>query len=487
MSTATSTFSLQAARIELMRRNKTNRTGNPVDILVIVSSFYDVAFVKNKQCLRVVDHTQSAVITISSSHERKIKVGDIIRFNKVGLKRGRLQNPVPTTQSDATAHFYTAPWNDPEAGPSWFCLGHISCSDGAVVNVPDEQDFPNSMLSRREDINRLVDWYLASEEFRLRAPILSQIPHRRRTLEELLACVGSTGEIVAQVMQVVEPPLTFASRKRKLRIPSAPTTMGYAILSAVDSRSNGKSLATLLDPEKRFLSRLRNANDSHCSVRISHVRSQKANQLSLSLFQKLQPGTIKNNDDTVLVLTKESCVTLISNNEQVQHQYDLASQRTPQDSSSSSSSSSLKTAENREGAWRPSSLHLDAYIVAVQKDGFPCLRTPNDPSEVHWDTGALIEALSSSSSKGPKKCFSLVLSSGDDLGKLNATASRSILIRLLGGCTSSTGKTSDAIRRHQVAFFNALIAEQTKLRWELIRNTDCNTWDIKAVTLNEIG
>eukprot|EP00977_Amphora_coffeiformis_P024708 scaffold16707_cov182-Amphora_coffeaeformis.AAC.2 len=367
LSKGTVVYSLEDAAKQLSgQQHQQKRPDSPVDILAIVSDRFDLTWAKGKECLRIVDFSRSAFITVKIVDQEPVKIGNIIRFNRVGLEYDR---GFPKAASLASVNWERLPrfchrWNDLDTGPEWMCLGHVSHLDGSVIQKRPIQLIPESMATNEAQLSRLVEWYLHSDEFKDRSPLLSQLPHCRRSIEELISFVGSSGDIVAKVEQVVDPPIKWTSpaSSRKRRRGTASTSMGFAILSDTKRPSHSRHLATLLDPQKRFLGNLRNANDSNRAVLIARVVSMKANQL------ESRPNTL-NVEDVVLVLTKESCVTLLSSSDASVNDCDQEDWQNDDGHNNSTTPFSL-TGTQATVVAGPQSIQLEAHIVDIEvQDG----------------------------------------------------------------------------------------------------------------------
>ena len=78
----------------------------PVDIMGVVSDHFPA---RNKRCLRIVDPScTSALVTLTMPEEQRISIGDVIRCNRVGLRRtNRLM--LSRAHGDASAVWTEAP------------------------------------------------------------------------------------------------------------------------------------------------------------------------------------------------------------------------------------------------------------------------------------------------------------------------------------------------------------------------------------------
>lgn len=477
----------------LLSRGHERKSDSPIDVLGVVSDHFDVPRVAAKQCLRVVDPSGSAFVTIKMVDRQSIpKVGDMIRFNRVGLKRdlrevvGSATTAVDNTtaMTDNLPHFCHH-WHDPDAGPDWICLGHVSQVDGSVVLRRPAHWIPESMVPDQAQISRLMAWYLHSDEFKARSPHLSQLPHRRRTIEEMLSCVGSCGEIVARVVQVVEPSSikkTFTSSRKR---PRGTVPMGFAILSDAKSSSGCRHLATLLDPEKRFIAKLRDANDSGRMVRICNLFSKKANQL------EMRPDTVSI-EDIVLLLTKDSRLRLLSDEECDDYEERYGNDEelrttTPFSLTGTQASSVL-----------PQLFKVQAHMVAIRKDesngmsSLQPMRSRNCGSTMTVDTVFDLLLRHNSRHTGAMMWFRLELS-GIDLGEMNVKASHLILQQFLGGddifCALRDGQDSSNnmdLGKKAMALLESLLEHGTPLFWDLKREEDDDEWVVTNVALHEL-
>ena len=486
-------YGIEDAARQLSKQHE-KRSDDPVDILAIVSDRFDVAWAKGKQCFRIVDYSGSAFVTVKNVDNEPVKIGDIVRFNRVRLDRNHRDFPKRTVLDSLTSeHFphFCHKWNDLDAGPAWMCLGHVSHLDGSVIQKRSAQLIPESMVTDEGQISSLVEWYLHSDEFKARSPLLSQIPHRRRSIEELISCVGSTGDIVAKVEQVVDPPFKSAStslQKRKRRTALSP--MGFAILSETKRPSCSKYHATLLDPEKKFFTSLRDANDFDCAVLICGVVSMRANQV------ESRPSTL-NVEDVILVLTKESRLTLLSSSTaSVNDNNDDDDDRDWQDRGDTSTLVETTTPLSLTGTQAtvvdgPQSIQFEAYIVEilVEEDmsySNNVLKLAQSQNDAHTMT-AIFDLLWDDSPARPTTMrLRLALTSG---AQMNVRASQLILCQLCGGknvlALSSHNESNDLLRSKAKVLFESLFQQKTPLLWEVNRNGS-GDWDVTKVTLHRL-
>ena len=477
-SKGTVVYSLEDAAKNLSgQQHQQKRTDSPVDILAVVSDRFDVTCAKGKQCLRIVDSSRPAFITVKTVDQEPVKIGDIIRFNRVGLEHDR-GFPNTTMNSVSSEHLprFCHRWNDPDAGPEWMCLGHVSNVDGSVIQKGSARWIPESMVTDEAQLFRLVDWYLHSDEFHARSPLLSQLPHRRRSIEELISCVGSSGEILAKVEQVVDPPIKMTSpaSSRKRRHGTVSASMGFAILSDTKRSSRSRHLATLLDPEKRFLANLRDANDSNRAVLICGVVSMKANQV------ESRPRTL-NVEDVVLVLTKESRVIVLSSSARSVNDNDDDHEDWQSDDDHNSTAAFSLTGTQATLVAGPPSIQLEAHIVEILVDdnvgysnnsGLKSMRSRNCAPT----TTAIFEMLwhISRASTSTMMWFRLVLSGTQTMGDITVRANHMILWELCGGkhvfTSSRNNDSTNVLRSKAKALWESMLQQKASLLWDLKQN-----------------
>jgi hypothetical protein len=444
----TAPHTLKGAVVEL--RLRTRRSfDDPVDILgVVVEQFNsagDPQSTSTTKCLRMADHSLLAVVTLHNIQEDSIRAGDIIRCNRVGLKHHR-QNSFQTTSdgdSQQEAHFCHL-WHDPEAGCEWLRLGHVAERTRSVISRPDETSIPESMKTDPTSLDRLLQWYLSSNWFEERSPVLSYLPHCRRSLDEMLACVGAYGEVVARVKQVVDPPMVLPVGSKKRRRGSMLPSTGYAILMS----RNGQ-IAPLLDPSKKFLPALRRAREAQLPVSLTYVRSRKAKQCSIRC-------PTASGEDVVLVLTDSSEVNILSPD-------------CYEDGSSTARARLTMTfTQTQESVRRP--LQLDAHIHTVQ------MRTPDTAISTQqvmtMDGKGLMRYLleNEPDSKHWKECRITLVDPNGLAVKVSADSE--ILVLLFGGIMPVHLRQSENLQTTATTFFESLIGEKIRLRWTVNETSD---------------
>jgi hypothetical protein len=216
--------------------------------------------------------------------ERNINVGDVVRFNRISLRQ---QEPTEKTTSK-TLYEFCYDWQDPEAGPEFYRLGHIDATTGSLKNAMD-LPVPPSMTTERNCLDRLVAWYRESELSNKRSEELTAPPCQYRSLGNLQSSLGVLSHIIARVSHVDLVPqnarkLLGGKRRREGDRCCALLTDGRHVLS-------------FLDTEGRFRSVLQQAVHSEKPLRLSRVMAK-----------------ISSNDDdeVVLVPTRESVAQLVT-------------------------------------------------------------------------------------------------------------------------------------------------------------------------------
>ena len=171
----TAVYSIAEAVEQLVRQRPPSTIPHPVDVLGIVTGEV-VVTTGHHRCttIEIVDETSSALVTLRHHHDARPlpRLGDLCRFNRVGLPRDRRRYSTP-----CLPHFRYYPWDDVEDGLDWFCLGRVR--DGRlVVSKSAMTMIPNPMRTDAGQIQRLVQWYSHS-------PIATTYAGGARSMEDL--------------------------------------------------------------------------------------------------------------------------------------------------------------------------------------------------------------------------------------------------------------------------------------------------------------
>ena len=443
----TAVYSIAEAVEQLVRQRPPSTIPHPVDVLGIVTGEV-VVTTGHHRCttIEIVDETSSALVTLRHHHDARPlpRVGDLCRFNRVGLPRDRRRYSTP-----CLPHFRYYPWDDVEDGLDWFCLGRVR--DGRlVVSKSAMTMIPNPMRTDAGQIQRLVQWYSHSPIATTWSPPLSQLPHRPiiTSFEELLTCVGSTGDIVARVAQWVDPAVPAKTNQRSQHRPT-----GYAVLAphTAVTASSSVLFVTLCLTEPRWVAALRRACDTQCPVRLGHVRSEKNVR-----------------QDTVLVLTAASWVTLLP---AVKHYYCDGNYTTSQrsflrdwtPSATQTSAAGLDT------------MHFEAYMTAIQS-----VHGPSDTGE------DMVESVfrqygQATTTTQQQEAFEIHLA-GVEIGQMTVQAGRRVVWQLMGGCSKTS--QDNLLTTTAKSFLLALLRYKTRLHWEVQGGQD--TWEVVAVSLRHL-
>jgi hypothetical protein len=213
--------------------------------------------------------------------ERNINVGDVVRFNRISLREKKTSN---------TFYEFCYDWQDPEAGPGFFRLGHIDSTTGSLKNTMDVP-VPPSMTTDRNCLDRLVAWYRDSELSSKRSEELTAPPCQYRSLGNLQNSLGVLSHIIARVSHVDLVP----QNARKLM--GGKRRREGDRLSCCALLTDGRHVLSFLDNEGRFRSILQQAVHSEKPLRLSRVITKTSSD---------------DDDEVVLVPTRESVAQLVT-------------------------------------------------------------------------------------------------------------------------------------------------------------------------------
>eukprot|EP00980_Cylindrotheca_fusiformis_P030652 scaffold25176_cov191-Cylindrotheca_fusiformis.AAC.2 len=218
---------------------------------------------------------------LSRLEQERISNGDIIRFNRVGLrKKGKRSK----------AYCFVHSLEDPESGLAWF---RLSSKKGAI-HFP----VPENMKVAPERIEELKRFHQSSGNGR---SLLPPLRCRRRSLSELQASAGMLSHITIVVKShdvQQSSPQALGKRRRSSPMPQA--TMGYA---RVADALTPEGTMTLVDLDNRFSGTLRSAKATGQVLMFTNVSSRKQSDIQ---------GKNCAVDEIILVPTQASVVLLIS-------------------------------------------------------------------------------------------------------------------------------------------------------------------------------
>lgn len=294
------------------------------------------------------DSPHGALFSFSNSaivQEHQVSIGDVVRFNRVALKGSRKHKNHHSDnktlfEGSSVLYSFHHPWSDPEAGPEWFCLGHVDGTSGEFQ--PTQAILPDSMQTDSSYLQRLYHWYLTSSYFQVRqttTPLLSPLPCQLRSICDLShSCVGVISHVHARVLdlQHVRPgsSVVFALLTDATASTTTTTTGEGSVFTSESTLSGSMtSRDTILfrDDSGLFRDTLELAHVTQQVLRLTTVMTKRTTsgvRFSTGIKEKggylkkhknkLQTAAVQriNQDqpDIVLLPTAKTCVTIISPN-----------------------------------------------------------------------------------------------------------------------------------------------------------------------------
>lgn len=507
---------------------------NSVDILGIVSNIscsddaqrcqiwlLDESLHDDHSTLSSPQSNASAHIVLYGSSEmarveqETIRPGDILRLNRVVLKRS---TNITTTKSDnrdgkicysdsSGTGERSKTWegslqfqfssHDPEPGLSWYCLGCIdshgkfigkNCDVGATLQVGTSR-IPENMITSRERIKRLVDWYnnhpnhrahpgysstinsnIKTSTSTISREINSQLitlPCRKRTLDEIYNSVGSTSNIQIRVKQYYSQPATVVvntgrtygkNKKRQHKI-------FPPVVFAVVTDDSG-TMMTFIDTTGRFLSKLQSASKND----ISNKKLLLLTNVS-TVYQNSLRGLKSSSKEIVLIPTKTTSGLLISQHDRNNREGNISSISVPNNSGQ----------ETQEEIISDMEMNVISSLVDIHIDGISlkdsCIN--NSDQSVFSTTTQYLKTILENDRHAYKSAI-IYLDNDDDIGQ--AIASPDVMESLCGSLdVTELLENNDTLCTHSMRFLRALILEHVILKWTIYIDDDNELKIAKAV------
>lgn len=293
---------------EACQAGRQRRDDSPIDILAVVVNIETC-----KKLVRIWIHDSSlprglrAQILILGKKkldflvdELAIRRGDIIRFNRVDLRKDQDETGTPNVL------IFWHSIHDLEAGAAFFRLGHINGRTEQVdTNVEDI--VPESMRTNQSRLNELILWYQGSDWFTAQTAALPRLPCQRRSLAEFQSSVGVVGHVVAHVVDIELDAAVIRRGKRKISNAESTAFIFWVTLTDDDCAT---LVTFLLDSSTskygRFLEFIQQAQAQKRPVRLSRVVTKFASQLHTTTLRT---------DDVILIRTADSDIALAKHDE----------------------------------------------------------------------------------------------------------------------------------------------------------------------------
>lgn len=232
---------------------------------------------------------------IARTLTEKIKAGDILRFNRVALK------------SYGGSSQFQFSSQDPEPGFNWFRLGSIDCHGRLYGKRSDdyvETAIPKYMITSRERVAELADWYNNKRKMIHPPSMPNALPTRKRQLDEIQSSVGILSNITVRVISfrsepTIEKNTSYSSGEMKRKNRTRPTV---AFASFTDDSG---VVMSFIDSSGRFLPELISAQDKILETRLVMTNISTEHQSNLQ-------GLTTSGKEIILVPTETTTVRLIS-------------------------------------------------------------------------------------------------------------------------------------------------------------------------------
>mmetsp|Transcript_14303 Transcript_14303/g.33206 ORF Transcript_14303/g.33206 Transcript_14303/m.33206 type:complete len:499 (+) Transcript_14303:226-1722(+) len=387
--------------------------------------------------------------------QEQIKVGDLLRFNRVALK-----------DFDGSLQFRFC-FHDPEPGVSWFRLGYIDSQGSFNENNVDDHcsasRIPESMRTSKKRIAELVEWY--KNNFHRILPLSSEnLPSRRRHLSEIEFTSGILSNVRVKVVKVRSEYVAVANRNAKLGQKKKRSKMLSSVTFAIFTDESGTSMP-FIDTSGRFLPKLRSAqNDNDTTfLIITNVYTE---------YQSNLRGLETSTNEIVLVPTVASSGVLVvvpdiknSNSVNANPSGTSDIDAMPMHEPSQHFSSREKTVISRmmDVTVNGISLKKTQSVFATASKYLQTILASND----RFFRTAMVDLET-------KCCYGKVSSS-------TIEATPDVLKTLCGSLDVDELSSDETLRSYSMGFLRGLINEGVVLEWRLVEDEDKNLTIVKAV------
>jgi hypothetical protein len=439
-------FGIREAIDILSEKRNVLPSSSSVDILAVVVSIIKSPLVASATSIRkaeiwITDESlspdESACVplwgssAISRIEQEQIAKGDVIRFNRVSLKK--------RAQSSNTYCFVHS-FEDPEPGLAWF---RFSSNNGS-----SHHRIPENMAMTPQRIQELKYFHQQSGNGSF---LLSPLRCKRRNLSEIQSSVGLLSNIAIRVKHhESQRSSPRAIKKRRRSSPVAQSTIGYA---TVADASTSDVTMTLVDLENRFSGNLRAAKATGQVLMLTNVSSRKQSDVQVKNCAL---------DEVILVPTKASVALLLSKENQTQS---VVPQSLPD-------GTQTQMPYSIQGEIKVVSSILDISIGGKLLQETRCMESPSSflqnittPDRKYRDATLHLESFGISVVQSIHSVF----------------ASSKIIKTLCGGIDPEELIRDETIRIRAFKLVHALLREQVLLRWTI--ETSCEPSNVLKVVL----
>jgi hypothetical protein len=410
-----------------------------------------------------------------------LRPGDIVRFNRVVLCSSN--DEYPDGQGIGFVHSY----RDPEAGMEFFCLGRV---DELGRFTSTNTTPPQSMETDSDRVRALVAWCTSQTSSSSRAAqvqrtLLPSLPCQFRSLLELQSCQGQISHVVARIMQIelqYPPVLAGNQNKRTKKRPStffaAPSKEPSAVIVVLTDDGDGATVMTVElnlsnARHREFATVVHDAAKTKRPIRLSRVLSKTEERGGgAAAYHRESGGRRRPSDETILVLTPESSVTLATIDEESMLLVSTArdTEATQTQNLSLSLSQYQPTLPQEQCAQGVISRTARLVDISVHGVSLAQLVADIQSSEVaHSKLYALLQSGTSEGSSQPMFA-SAILTIGSDSGcnSINVEADGTIVQTLCGGLNmEELHSPQPHYGTIAVELLRGLLAERIELHWVL--------------------
>lgn len=386
--------------------------------------------------------------------EQQIKVGDVLRFNRVSLNKN----------NSASDSFQFVLHDDPEPGFDWFRLGHIDSRNGTW----DHQDettrrIPDNMITSNLRIVEVVEWFRKNRTGHFQNDGgITPLPCKRRSLSEIQASVGLLSNITVRVTHYdfqISLQSPAGARKRRRGSTTPQSTIGFATVT-----DGSGVIMSLVDPGNRFASTIRTAKETGRLVMLTNISSKSQNDIQ---------GRLSALDEVVLVPTKATATFLLPTTESSYTNNGNGGSLTPLEATATQTPDSKK----KQTTLLSRILGLSIGGVSLKST----IRTFESPAQF---LGTVLTP------DGDYRSATLYLDSWNNISMgrddNGIIAGPNVVKTLCGGVEAAELIRDESLGRHALNLVRALLNESILLRWTINENDNYDQADVARVVLSNL-
>lgn len=422
-----------------------------------------------------------AMVTLFGRENVKLKVGDVIRFNGLSLRRtirkggsNKNSHTQNNTQRTATTYEFVQSWNTTHPGAAvehtLFVLGHASAKDSRLM-----KRIPETMETHANLVQNLMDWYPTSSCAAQSKERLSTPPCQRRTLEEVTASLGVIGHVEVNILSLEASIAEKKSpAKKRKRASNAPKT--YHMVTVSDTIGGNPvlfvhSIHSLVAVLQKALA------DNHLVI-LHNVVCRKGRDIpSWFTHQHYR------NDETVLLATPTTYAVPVPATSEL-----LTSKVQTHAMGQSQTQPFLSATQHSQhptGTEEPvASLVLEAPLYAME---FDATKLRKDHSVWTSREKVMILLLERGEDGAVSYRNAILYLNHESVRNAKVHANTSALQELCCGLEASELQQHPKYQNHVIAFLRGLLEDKVVLRWKLCRDSGQDgAYNVETVTLIEL-